>query len=141
MIAYELRESYRDNFLGGVINAGERDLNIAEELEKGNGTITVADDADVRVITALDNYPALKRTTAPDGDPAVEGEDKYLRSRVTALRADAKARDLDGAGEADKATLVAALAEHDRILAADEAVAGPLTIDALAAAAAEREEA
>lgn len=101
-------------FLGGVIVAGERDLNVAELLEAGNGTIVVS-DRDPRIVAALDEYPALKRVEVPKGADSVLGG--YEDSNLTTLRAEAKRRELDvegGVSKANRDTLIAALEADDQ---------------------------
>lgn len=102
MIAYELRAEYtgtveqvltvddRGNaidtvtvpaFTGGIINAGDRDLDVAAELKAGDGRIIVDEgtlDGNAAAIV-LDGYPALKRAPSAESDratfPRPAGED------------------------------------------------------------------
>lgn len=151
-IAYELRESHAGTveqlehadadpvevplFTGGLIRVGvDGEADVAELLEEGGGTIVV-DEVNEALIAALDEYPALKRVSAGGAAPTASTS-AYADSNVTALRADAKARELEGGSSATKDELVNALEEHDRRLAdgtLDE-LGAPLTVAGLAAAA------
>lgn len=96
MIAYELREDYRGTvtqvltvdaegnpvdtrevpkYSGGVVTAGDGDLNIVEALEEGNGRIVLneADPESTGLINVLDNYPALKRVAIDEDDKPAAG--------------------------------------------------------------------
>jgi len=112
MIAYELRDSFAGTveqvltvdengdavdtvtvplFTGGVLRAGDADLNIAELLEAGDGRI-VLDDATLegqQAINVLDTYPPLKRVAAGDAeatvDPFAGAKAGELRERATML--------------------------------------------------------
>lgn len=68
-IAYALRADYEDSYTGGLLAVGtDRTINVREELDTGGGRIVV-DENDEQLLTVLDHYPALKRTTA-DSAPA-----------------------------------------------------------------------
>lgn len=153
-IAYELREEYQgtvpqtvgdeefevDVFQGGVIAAGERDIDVKAELDAGGGRIVVSED-EVLAVNALDAYPALKRIGYVDD--AGEAVNPYELVKATDLKADANARGLEGAGSARKDDLVVALTEHDARLAEGslDELGAPVTIERLVEAAATREEA
>lgn len=141
--AYTLRDEYAgtvdvdgetvDRFTGGVIATGAGDLNLKDELEAGGGTIVVADDADPRIATALDEHPALKRVAAGDADATVGAPRDYNARTRDDLAADASARNIAGASSARKSDLVYALTAHDDALAAGTlAELGDLTVDNLA---------
>lgn len=119
MIAYGLRAEYEGTvdtddgpiavFQGGLIRVDDaRDLNIAEALEAGGGVI-VAEDHDYALVTALDEYPALKRVPAPETQEPTVG--RFDGLTALELRAEAVNRDLSTAGS--KAELVARLEAHD----------------------------
>lgn len=129
MIAYELRQAFSGTveqtidgkpvevpyFTGGVITAGERDIDVRADLDDeagGAGRIIVADD-DIAAIIALDAYPPLKRVDLADGDVTLEGAG-YGRFTVDVLRKDPRLADAKGASKAVKPELVAALEELDR---------------------------
>jgi hypothetical protein len=123
-IGYALREEFRGTvvqrvdeddpgnevnlFQGGVLNIGDKDLNVAEALEEGDGVIVV-EDLDPRVSTALDGYPALERVPV-DGRQAIAGG--YADRSATDLRAELGERGIVGAGSLSKADAVAALEAH-----------------------------
>lgn len=94
MIAYELREAYTGTveqvltvdadgnptatqtapvFSGGVLRAGDRDIDVRAELDAGDGRIVLndADPAEQPAIVVLDAYPALKRVAAHEDDQPV----------------------------------------------------------------------
>lgn len=96
-------------YSGGLINAGPFDLNIGEELENGKGTIVV-DDVDPRVTSALDEYPALKRTEVPDNADVTVGWDSR---NAQELKDELTRRGVSGHGNAPKAKLVEALETLD----------------------------
>lgn len=158
MIGYELRAAYAGTvlqrtdgddpgtevpvFQGGLITAGDRDLNIGELLEEGDGRIYV-EDSDAAAILALDEYPALKRTTVADGAEATVNTvaEAYADRNRDELRAEADSRGIEGAKSSNKPELVIALEEHDRRLAdrsLDE-LGAPISVIRLAQAAGERE--
>lgn len=67
-VAFALRSSFEGDDFAGTVNVPGGDmLNVGEALSEGKGVIVTDDDA---VITALDAYPALKRTTVPEGAKA-----------------------------------------------------------------------
>lgn len=73
-VAYALRADYQDTFQGGVIHVGDRDFDVAAELEKGGGYIVV-DTAEWGVgalVAALDANAALKRTAVRPAAEAVQ---------------------------------------------------------------------
>lgn len=101
-------------FTGGLIAvADDRDLNVGEELEAGDGLVVV-DEHDTAALIALDAYPALKRVDAPD-DAAITGG--YDERKATELRAELERRGITGAGQASKADAVTALEALDAIAA------------------------
>lgn len=95
-------------FTGGIIRAGDSELDVAKALEEGNGVIVV-DDKDPAAIVALDNYVALKRVAVPEGAEPVVGD--YASRSANALKAEAKRRDLSAGGSKDE--LVARLEADD----------------------------
>jgi hypothetical protein len=101
-------------FSGGLVAAGDRDVDIAELLDDGDGQIVVA-ESDVALLLALDQYPALKRVGADDEAAPVN---PYLAKSISDLRAEAKRRDLEVPAAIKKPALAEALLEHDRELAA-----------------------
>jgi len=113
-IAYGLRAEYADGFLGGVINVGGRDLDMAEELARGKGRIVVADH-DHTAIHVLDSQPALKRVAAEGAEPTVS---YWANHTVTQLHEELTLRDLPRTGT--KAELVERLEAHAAALAAGE---------------------
>lgn len=115
-------------FSGGVISAAARDLNIGELLAEGDGVI-VLELPDQAVITALDDYPALKRVPVPEGATPLDTPLEGLK--LADLRDRAKALELEGAGGLTKAELAAVLAEVDRRTAAGETVTAGTHVDAL----------
>lgn len=149
LIAYALREEYAGTveqetdegivtvpvYTGGVIVVGDRDLNVREALDEGDGTILI-EERNAAAAAALDGYLPLKRVKAPaDAEPTLTLGDSYEDVTVAELRADASSRGLLNAGQARKDELVDALTEHDRLLAEDtlDRLGAPLTIDRLAA--------
>lgn len=156
LIAYALRHEYAGTvtqkesdddpgtevpaFTGGLIRAGELEIDVAEELEAGDGFI-VLDERAGAAAAHLDEYPPLKRVPVPAGVNAPTGSfaeaPPYTTQTVTELKADATSRGLEGAGSARKPELVVALEEHDRRRAEGglDELGAPLTIDALVAAA------
>lgn len=128
-VAFALRQEYAGTvevdgeevprFLGGVIAAGDSDLNVAELLEEGAGTI-VLEGNDTRAVVALDEYPALKRVPVPTGAELTAG---YADENVTALRAELRRRGITRAGAASKDEAVVALQAFDRLQ--DEGITVP----------------
>lgn len=130
-IAYALREAYAGTipqegpdgvtrevpvYMGGLLGIDdERELNVLDELEAGNGTIVV-DESDTLVLNVLDNYPPLKRVPAPEGAMRTVG--KYDGLSVPALRDELGRRELDTAGR--KLELVERLEAADALAAGDE---------------------
>lgn len=81
-IAYSLRSEYEENYAGGLLTVGEdRTFDVAEELEAGNGYITI-DDQDHMLVTVLDDYPALKRTTVKAAEESAKEQEKKTSQRV-----------------------------------------------------------
>jgi hypothetical protein len=125
-----------DKFLGGLINAGDRELDVKAELEEGGGRIVVL-ASDTGAIDALNAFPALKRVGSEEGEEAVLVP--YPNRNRDALRDEATSRGIEGAGGANKDPLVYALEEHDLRTAEGTLGEVELNIDALAAARLERE--
>lgn len=98
-------------FQGGVVNGGDVDLNIAELLEAGDGTIVV-DPRDPVILAALEEYPALKPVGVPDGADPIN--DRYSSKTLTELRRLAKRAGVEGRSAMSHAELVDALEAHDR---------------------------
>lgn len=156
-IAYALREEFEgtveqeledgtvvevDKFLGGLINVGNGDLDVKLALEEGGGEIVV-DERDAQIVMALNGYPALKRVGS-DAEVTIDPDVVLYHDRKRdELAGDAKARGLEGVTGALKDDLVYALEEHDLRLAEGslDELGAPLTIEKLAAARSEREEA
>lgn len=120
-------------FSGGVIGiGGDRSFDVREALTDGGGTIVVA-DVDEGLITALDEYPPLKRVPVPENAEAI---DPYVGMSREALRDEAQRRGLSGHARAAKPALRAALLEHDRRSAGGDSAASPtpdnpVTVDEL----------
>jgi hypothetical protein len=85
-------------FLGGMIAVAGTDFDVAAELERGDGTITVAEENHV-LIMALDEYPALKRVGAPENATPVTVADRMPISR---LRDELRGRGLATGGNRDE---------------------------------------
>lgn len=144
MIAYELRAEYAGDveqvleadpetgapvrtatvplFTGGLVNVGERDLDLRRELDENDGRILVAEH-DAPALVALDAHPALKRVATDEADEGAAPaglDDQPVRE----LRAEADRRGLRIAAGTRKDAIAAGLAEHSRRLdAGDQAVA------------------
>lgn len=115
--AFGLRAAYADNYTGGLIRVSyDRELNVKEALDEGGGTIVVADD-DEQLISALDAYPALKRSDAPDDAEPTAG--RYDDATVASLRNDLKVAGLSTSGNRDE--LVARLETHNAAVASGDA--------------------
>lgn len=127
-VAYELRADYVDTFAGGLLRAGDRDLNIAELLEQGGGTIVVDAAATPLEVAILDDYPALKRVKAPEGEAATVS---HADLTVRQLRDEAARRGMGGAASASKTALVQALDTDDARVAAGIDVPPTYTVEAL----------
>lgn len=141
-VAYALREEYQGTtvqnidgedrevpvFTGGVIRAGEDDFDVREALDEGDGVIVVAETSS-GLLSALDEYPALKRVAVPEGAAPLT---EYQGAPLGRLRVEAKRRGLDGYSRANREALIAALEEHDRRAAAGEIDADPVSVDDLA---------
>jgi hypothetical protein len=121
-------------FTGGVIAAGERDVDVRDLLDADpHPGVIIVDPADTALVNALEAYPALKRVAAPDGD--VQPIDELEAETVTRLRHIARVElGLDGAARANKPALVeairakrAALAEAATGSEADKLRASELT--------------
>lgn len=120
-IAYALRGDYAGTveqdgeevplFSGGITSAGDAgDLDVAELLEEGGGTIVV-DDRDPRIVLALDEFLALKRVPVPDDVKALVGD--YDGQPVTTLRGELKRRGVTGGGNLSQDDAVTALKAYD----------------------------
>lgn len=134
MIAYELRDAYAGTveqvltvddkgdpvdtqtvpaFSGGVFRAGERDLNLAELLEAGNGRIVI-DEATIegsQAVTVLDGVPVLKRVGAEEGD-AEQATTTLEQMNATQLRAEARLRGVKIETGADRDAILKGLTEQ-----------------------------
>lgn len=143
MIAYELRESYKgtveqvltvnsdgdpvdtvtvDAYSGGIIRAGDEDLDVKAELAKGDGRIVI-DDNDPRaglLVAALDDYPALKRVGGAGDEPTVDPLDALNASEA---RAEARRIGLSIETGTKAPEVVAGLKAHRAALEAGEDVA------------------
>lgn len=144
-VAFALREEYAGTVLqreteddpgtevpvfgGGLIGAGDRELNIAELLEDGDGTIVVEPAEHPLTLVALDEYPALKRVPVPAGAQAVTTG--YADQSATKLRDEAGRRGIAGAGGASKADLLVALEADDARIAAGEDQPDPYSVTGL----------
>lgn len=97
-VAYELRAEYEDTGFGGVLAYGpdRHSFDVAENLDAGGGKIVTDDHL---LIAALDQYPALKRTTAGDAP-------------LTALPGVPEEQQPEGAVTPDDAAEIAALKEE-----------------------------
>lgn len=152
-IAYELREAYAgtvvqyateadlpteenpdgngvevNKYLGGVIVTGpDGDLDIREALDEGDGRIVVDEDADHRLILALDEYPPLKRVGTKEGDELTLPYDKRVKPELEAL---VEQRGIANPDNALKENLVEALEKYDALAEAGE-LPDELTVDAL----------
>lgn len=89
-VAFELRADAEDFSAGSTSLAGGEIYDVGDALKAGNGKIVLNPDAgerkdpdaqekenlrahrDSRLIEALDNFPALKRTVVGDSSPASE---------------------------------------------------------------------
>lgn len=119
-IAYRLRADYDGTveqdgievpiFTGGLIAAGDRDVDVRVELDAGAGTIVVA-ETDSALVEALDSYPALKRVGAPDDATPV---DPYAGLTVVQLRDEVRLRELTVPAGAKRGELVDALLADDQ---------------------------
>lgn len=143
MIAYELRAEYAGTveqvltvnehgdpdttqtvplFTGGVIRAGDKDLDVRAELEQGNGRIVI-DDADPHAqaaVIALDGYPALKRVAAAGADATLDPLDELNAAQA---RAEASRIGLSIAAGTKADEVRAGLKAHRDALAAGDDVA------------------
>lgn len=74
-IHYALRpEVDKTTFLGGILAAGDTDIDVLADLQAGGGVITIADDDHLKA-AVLDGYTPLQRVLAPSGEtPAAEPE-------------------------------------------------------------------
>lgn len=127
--AFTLREDYAGTvdqageqvpaFTGGLISIDEdRDLDLREALDEGNGFIVI-DDSDGALELALIEVPVLKRVPVPEG---ADVRNPWLERNVRALRAEAKRRGIAVEAGVDKPAIAAGLLEHDRRLAAGDDV-------------------
>lgn len=106
-------------YTGGIITAGDRDVDVRELLDsKPYDGVILVDDSDTGLVTALDEVPVLKRVGLETAgvDPAeleltVGPYDGLLKADLVDR---ARARGLDGASSATKPAIVAALVELDR---------------------------
>lgn len=151
LIAYTLREEFAGTveqettdgvvdvprYSGGVIRAGELDIDVPEELLAGDGYIVI-DARSQSAAVHLDEYPPLMRVAVPDVHTRPTGAfiaaGPYDLANVTELRGDAATRGIEGTGRAKREDLVDALEEHDERLAAGslDELGAPLTVARLA---------
>lgn len=116
-------------FGGGLIALGDDDeLDLAEALEAGGGTITVDASAKPLAVTILDELPVLKRVRAPiDADVKVGYRDRTAKAN----RDEASNRGIAGAARASAEDLVAALEADDARAAAGEDPPIPYSVEGL----------
>lgn len=109
MIAYALRASYAEDFVGGVLTvSGEgATLDVGAALKEGDGVILV-EESDYFLTNKLDEYAPLKRVTVPDKDaePTVEPLEAMT---MTALRDMAESLGIEKPGRFNKDDLVVAV--------------------------------
>lgn len=70
--AFSLRAEFADTFTGGTANVNGDAYDVKAALDAGKGTVVTDDPA---IIDALDQHPALERTTAPKGAKTVAAPD------------------------------------------------------------------
>jgi hypothetical protein len=147
-VAFALREEYAGTvlqreteddpgtevpvFTGGLIGAGDRELNVRELLDEGNGTIVIEPAEHPLTLVALDEYPALKRVPVPADAPVTTG---YADQTATKLREEAGRRGIAGAAGASKVDLVPALEADDERIAAGDAQPDDYSVSGLIAGA------
>lgn len=126
-------------FSGGVLAVAGEDFNVREELDAGEGVIVV-DAANVALVNALEEYPALKRVAVtPDLEQrhAAAGDGRSVRELKTALKA------LEQPVSGTRAELLARLADAEAAAAdtdtGDAGVAGQPDENAGAAGTDERQ--
>jgi hypothetical protein len=98
-------------FTGGVIAAGDEDLNVRELLdgdEYGPPGVIVVDRSATNIVNALEQYPPLKAVTPPAGATALT---EYDGATATVLKRELERRGITGTGKRDD--LEAALRAHD----------------------------
>lgn len=109
-------------FLGGILRAGETELDVRELLDDDEHTpagIIVVDSAlEPLVAACLDEYPALKRVPVPAG--ATSSSPTLEDLTVPKLKERATAEGLAGASNAKRDDLVAALAYAAELRAAGQ---------------------
>ena len=102
-------------FTGGVISAGDRDVDVRELLDGtdyGPAGRIVVDDADAALVTALDEYPPLKRVDAGDASETADADagDGLEQLKAADLRRIAgEELGLDGVSRASKPALITAI--------------------------------
>lgn len=119
-------------FSGGLINLGVEELELAEALEEGAGTIVLDVSANPLAVEVLDAIPVLKRVEVPEGATSVIG---YNERTATALREEAGRRSIAGAASARKADLERVLELDDARIAAGEPTPDDYSVAGILAAA------
>lgn len=125
LIAYALRAEHvgtveQDGeqvpkFGGGVLFVGDGDFHLRDELQAGDGVITVR-ASDSALVALLDAVPVLKRAT-PNPDHVVS---PYTRKDTDTLRFHADLRGLQQSGSLSRNRLIKALDAHDVAQAEDQ---------------------
>ena len=128
LIAYALREEYAGTinqapegepavevpvFQGGVVNVGDRRLDLRAELDAAPVGLIAVSAFDSAAIVALDGITALRRVALDEDAERQLSEDVYDRMKHPALVAEAQRRELDVPGNATNEALRAALRTHD----------------------------
>ena len=124
-LAYGLRAEHAPDgtepFVGALIRVGvDRDLNVAEALEAGDGRIVIAID-DHSAAIALDAFTPLKRVASSDDDELTIT--RWDGVSYADLQAEARRRELPLGGKG--AELVARLVANDAELATGNITAQP----------------
>ena len=123
-LAYGLRAEHEHDgaepFIGGVIRVGDRDLDIADALER-DGRIVIAVDDHTAAI-ALDAYTPLKRVASSDDDALTIT--RWDGTLYDELRAELRRRGLSAGGKRDE--LVDRLVANDAELATGSIAAQPM---------------
>lgn len=125
-VAYELREEFKGTvlqreteddpgtevpkFTGGLVGAGDTELELGKALQEGNGRIVIDETADPLLAAVLDDVGALKRVSTEDVDEPTIGYADWPGQR---LRDEAGRRGIAGAAGAKVDDLRDALAADD----------------------------
>lgn len=99
-VSYALKADEVDSFRGGVIRAGDRDVDLAEALNAGGGVI-VAALTDYELVNALDGVDVLERT-APGTGADVPTVSPYAGTNVEGLRDELRRRNLPTGGKREE---------------------------------------